>query len=550
MWLIEKNTWVAGFVGVAVVTSALYLLDSTVVMGAGPGVSLGFLLGVGLTLLYLGFRVLGPIARGFDEPVSESDVVSPVLANLCPTLARDAVTGRKLVRALSSDADANAISAAEVSFAADQLKERLDRQVDDMAQMADYAGQITETVRESAEQAAGSADTARQASAQCISGQAALSGAIEAIRIVHGQSAETLAMIQALNDKSEKIQGVTSVIEGIAEQTNLLALNAAIEAARAGEQGRGFAVVADEVRQLAGRTSQATGEVAETLQEIRTGTGEVVARIKTLAQSVEGGLQSVESVGAQLGDIQARSEQVEQQVTRIAEGDQHNEESLQHMFSSIESVRDQISESDGSVKSLARQAARLMELAERSNAAFALNSDASYHRFFYGQARQGADQIGALFEQALKDGKLTESQLFDKTREPIPDTRPQKYRSGFDRFTDEALPAIQQPIKASHEALVFAIATAPDGYVPTHNREFAHAPTGDASVDLLKSRSKRLFNDRTGARCGSHTQEMLLQTYRRDTGEIMHDVSVPVFVNGRHWGGFRLGYRPNPGTAQ
>ena len=64
-------------------------------------------------------------------------------------------------------------------------------------------------------------------------------------------------------------------------------------------------------------------------------------------------------------------------------------------------------------------------------------------------------------------------------------------------------------------------------------------------MDLVRSRSKRLFNDRTGIRCGTHTENMLLQTYRRDTGEIMHDLSVPIYVNGKHWGGFRLGYRPD-----
>ncbi|MGH8806348.1 MAG: methyl-accepting chemotaxis protein, partial [Noviherbaspirillum sp.] len=62
-------------------------------------------------------------------------------------------------------------------------------------------------------------------------------------------------------------------------------------------------------------------------------------------------------------------------------------------------------------------------------------------------------------------------------------------------------------------------------------------------ADLVSNRTKRIFNDRTGARCGSNTKPFLLQTYKRDTGEVMHDLSVPIYVNGKHWGGFRIGYR-------
>ena len=450
-----------------------------------------------------------------------------------------------MVKTLSGSADKNAISAAQVSFAADQLKLRLDRQVEETAQMADYAGQITETVRESSEQATDAATMALQNKQVSTEGREALMSAIGSVRAVHEQSGENLRLIQELNEKSNKIQGVTTTIQGIAEQTNLLALNAAIEAARAGDQGRGFAVVADEVRQLAGRTAQATGEVAETLEEIRSDTTLIVSRIEDLARSIEEGLTSVESVGERLEQISEQSDRVQQQVARIAEIDQNNEQSLAQVFSAIETVRDQISESDTSVSSLAEQAATLMELAEKANASFALNSEASYHRPFFDQARAGADQIGQMFEQAIRDGKLSESALFDKSRTPIPNTHPPKYSSSFDKFTDQYLPTIQEQVKNAHEAIVFAIAAAPDGYVPTHNRDFAHAPTGDPKVDLVKSRSKRLFNDRTGIRCGTHTENMLLQTYRRDTGEIMHDLSVPIYVNGKHWGGFRLGYRPD-----
>ncbi|MGM0766845.1 MAG: methyl-accepting chemotaxis protein [Pseudomonadota bacterium] len=508
-------------------------------------VLVGVVVGLVTASAYLVLRVLEPVERGLKALDEGQLPENSPLRGRCARLLAEAAAGRALVETLSGSADRSAISAAQVSFAADQLKLRLDRQVDETAQMADDTGQITETVRESSRQAVEAAALARQASEISVEGRHSLSGAIESVRVVHRQSGENLRLIQELNEKSNRIQGVTTTIQSIAEQTNLLALNAAIEAARAGDQGRGFAVVADEVRQLAGRTAQATGEVAETLEEIRTDTTLIVTRIEDLARSVEAGLSSVESVGEQLDQIRDQSDRLQQQVARIAESDQNNEQSLERVFAAIETVRDQISESDRSVVSLAEQAATLMELAEQANAAFALNSEASYHRFFYEQARAGADRIGQLFEAAIHDGKLAEGALFDKKRTPIANTRPQKYSSPFDQFTDHSLPSVQESVKDSNGAVVFAIATAPDGYVPTHNRDFAHAPTGDPEVDLVRSRSKRLFNDRTGARCGTHTQNMLLQTYRRDTGEIMHDLSVPIYVNGRHWGGFRVGYRPD-----
>jgi methyl-accepting chemotaxis protein len=91
---------------------------------------------------------------------------------------------------------------------------------------------------------------------------------------------------------------------------------------------------------------------------------------------------------------------------------------------------------------------------------------------------------------------------------------------------------------------VFAIACTQQGYVPTHNQIFSQPLTGDVQVDTLHNRTKRKFADRTGIRCGSHQQAVLLQTYTRDTGELMHDLSVPIMVKGRHWGGLRLGYKP------
>ena len=161
----------------------------------------------------------------------------------------------------------------------------------------------------------------------------------------------------------------------------------------------------------------------------------------------------------------------------------------------------------------------------------------------YRVARSAADAIQSTFEQAVAKGELPLIDLLSQDYQPIANTNPPQFRSRFDAFTDRVLPPIQEPLLQAHPSLVFAISTQQSGYVPTHNSKFAKPQTGNYAVDLVNSRSKRIFNDPTGSRCGSHTKKMLLQTYKRDTGEIMHDLSVPIYVQGKHWGGFRMGYR-------
>ena len=108
---------------------------------------------------------------------------------------------------------------------------------------------------------------------------------------------------------------------------------------------------------------------------------------------------------------------------------------------------------------------------------------------------------------------------------------------------EEPEPAVQEAVLATHPMFVYAITADYNGYVPTHNDRFCRPLTGDCQVDLTGNRTKRIFSDRVGQQVGRHTRRSRLQTYRRDTGELMFDMSAPVSVNQRHWGGFRIGYR-------
>ena len=154
-----------------------------------------------------------------------------------------------------------------------------------------------------------------------------------------------------------------------------------------------------------------------------------------------------------------------------------------------------------------------------------------------------ARNIEKALEQAIASGRISEADLFDENYERIPGVEPPKYHTRFDKLTDELFPGIQEPLLEQHSEFVYAGAVDRKGYFPTHNKKFSAPLTGDNKKDKLYSRTKRIFDDPVGKRCASHTRPFLIQTYRRDTGEVMHDISTPIFLHGKHWGAFRIGYR-------
>ena len=456
----------------------------------------------------------------------------------------------KLTRDLSRSTSHNALSAAAVAFSVKQLAGRLQSQVDAAEQIVSSADVMIATERVTSslsQQALSAASEARQSS------DAGLTVLNESIALMHQLSERadnSRHLIEALSQRSDDIQRVTAVIQSIASQTNLLALNAAIEAARAGEHGRGFAVVADEVRGLAGRTATATGEVGDMVADIQQRTAQVVEQIRQLSGDLNGGVAHVEITGQQLASIARLAAGVEGQVNEIALGAQTNQAQLSSLFVAVEQMRSDLAISDDQTRQLAKSAVQMEGQAETISERLAEVGLDDYHQRVYDLAREGARQIAQQFERDLDQRRVSLEDLFDRSYQAIANTSPTKYQTRFDRYTDQVLPVIQEPLLSRHEGLVFAIACTQQGYVPTHNQAFSKPLTGDAAVDAVSNRTKRKFDDRTGIRCGSHQQPVLLQTYTRDTGELMHDLSVPIMVKGKHWGGLRLGYKPESGTSK
>jgi len=356
------------------------------------------------------------------------------------------------------------------------------------------------------------------------------------------QITETSTLLAKFQQQAHSISAITDVINQLAKQTNLLALNAAIEAARAGEQGRGFAVVADEVRNLAHKTAQATQNIEQLVIEITHDSAASVSAMDSVVTSGEHMNQLLDEVAGFIRIASTNSSEAFNalnEVTQIVREHEHtnsgisaNAENLHHSILSVDKELESASE-------------KILGLTNQTEGIFR-----HLHAFDVGDrnsqimniAIAAAKRIGNLFEDAIRQCTITERELFDFNYRAIANTNPQKYSSGFDSFTDKYLPAIQEPLLAEFNFIVFAGAVDINGYFPTHNKKFSQPLTGDYQKDLVNNRTKRIFNDRTGSRCGKNTEIFLLQTYKRDTGEIVHDLSSPIYVNGKHWGGFRIGY--------
>ena len=157
-------------------------------------------------------------------------------------------------------------------------------------------------------------------------------------------------------------------------------------------------------------------------------------------------------------------------------------------------------------------------------------------------ASLGARQYGDMFDEAIDSGLVTVNDVFDRAYVEIKGYafggKP-KYHTRYDALTDRAVLVFQDRF-LEQEDFVFAVGVDENGYLPTHDTKFQLPLTGDPQQDLAGNRTKRMFNDPVGLTAGKNVQPTLVQVYKRDTGETMWDVSSPIYVKGKHWGGFRV----------
>jgi methyl-accepting chemotaxis protein len=263
--------------------------------------------------------MIGEIIDGFNKMAENLRELIGEVANMSGHVSRDANTIQGLMAGVRNRFEAQQRTVGSINSSTETLSETV-------AQISGSASQVSEA--------------ARNASNLAKSGGNIVQETIQGMRQINESVTLGSSAVDSLGRKSDEIGAIVAVINGIAEQTNLLALNAAIEAARAGEQGRGFAVVADEVRKLAEKTAQATQEISGMIQSVQQETRNAISTMQNGTEQVRGGVEKATEAGRALQEIVLSVERVSEMIELIATG----AASQNQMVSEVRSHVDEISQ--------------------------------------------------------------------------------------------------------------------------------------------------------------------------------------------------------------
>ncbi|MCH8465899.1 MAG: methyl-accepting chemotaxis protein [Roseinatronobacter sp.] len=431
--------------------------------------------------------------------------------------------------------------------------------VQDVAELADHQRGVFQTIRTRMSHVSGRGGDVMTAAHTALESSNTAEGRVsetsEAIALMMENVAALTERVNGIAAHLERVVAsiarvakVTQDVSGIARQTNLLSLNASIEAARAGVHGRGFMVVAGEVKQLSTQAGQATAEIGAKVEELRLEMESVISEASEASQLAHVIREKTGSVGGDvrsLPDLLAGMRHAQQQIVHVASG---IDTEISQTLHEIEQMAQGVDQQAVNLVTTRDALINLTDTAEALTGITARLGVETVDTPYITAVKAAARQISALFEQALARRQMNEAELFDETYIEIPQSNPVQHHTKFTRFTDMVLPPIQEKLLLVSPNVVFCAAIDRNGYIPTHNTKFSQPQRlGQPDWNAKHARNRRIFNDRVGLGAGRSERPFLLQAYRRDMGNgeymMMKDVSAPIIVNGRHWGGLRLAYR-------
>jgi methyl-accepting chemotaxis protein len=460
--------------------------------------------------------------------------------------------------------------------------------------LGERAGSLLDSSREGAASARESAEVTAELMTKTEHGLAVLGRVIEGLQELSERTEQVAELVDGLaRGELSDIGSFSAVIDRVAKQTKLLALNAAIEAARAGEHGRGFAVVADEVGRLAAETAAQTAQIAQTIVRTQTQMTAVQQAAESARERAAEGSGNASEGRAALEQVGTQIESSGGRATRIAELADRQLGDATAVNDAIGAITTSSARIEEQARAVSGHQIGLSSGTEEASQVIARFRTPGTVSRYYDTCRELAQELREVFEDAVATGSLTLAEvlaqeyreikgpaiqslarIFDVSRVPPEGFDPPKYHTAYDEVVDTALTQRLDTVLAAQPALIVVGLADVNGYVPANNRVFMKDWTGDRAVDLVGNRTKRFLLDADAIRRSSRMnlgvefppkpvsrldmqatgavldepplgeEGFLLQTYTRDTGDILTTLSVPLYICQQRYGTVTIGWNP------
>ncbi|MGX7952373.1 methyl-accepting chemotaxis protein [Tsuneonella sp. HG249] len=368
-----------------------------------------------------------------------------------------------------------------------------------------------------------------------------------------GQITELLELVETLTQHvtgfaaaMAQVRSSAQEIDQIAETTNILALNATIEAMRAGDAGRTFAVVANEVKSLAGDTRRATEEIGRTIDTLGKEADEVIAKIERggrasgEAKVSVGQIQhTMRSVNELIVEVDGQNDQITRATATISDHVHAVQTVLESFDQAAMDNEQKLAGAHSRIEDLELTASGMFD--ELVKAGLSPADSAMVDK-----AQTYAREIVAQAEEAIAAGKLSPTALFDNDYREVPGSNPKRFRTGLSDWADTNWRPVNDRVVAEGGPIKMCSQADMQGFLPTHVSDRSRQPTGDIAHDTKYCRNGRILFDPIDRKAKASNEPYMMAVYRQEgdgtTYEIVRNVYVPLVINGRRWGDFELAY--------
>ncbi len=344
----------------------------------------------------------------------------------------------------------------------------------------------------------------------------------------------------------DQVRSVSLSIENIAKTTNMLALNASIEAHRAGAAGRAFSVVAAEVKKLADDTRKATDEINHAVDKLSVEAGGFITELDTGVAKSHQAQDDFNIVATFLEQATSLFQQMDEQSDEISRNTASIHTRSAHVKGALADFAEEVRSSAGN---LDQTRDRVMDMKGMSNRVFnalvrhgASLQDQQMVQLALDWSRQMLSRV----EDALQKGELTEAVLFDHDYRLIPGSLPERFTTRLTPWADKVWRPLMDEIMAKDSRIYGAVCSDMNGWLPTHSTQKSQAPTGELDHDTQFCRNGRKILEPEEREAKQSTAPFFVAVYRHDLDSsryaVLRNVYVPMVINGRRWGDFELAY--------